>query len=97
MDPTLRPGDLAITKDVEADTIQVGDIVRYQAGSAYVVHRVVEIRSTGIDPLFITRGDANNVDDPPLEAERLEGKVILRVPKVGWISIGVRWVIDQLL
>lgn len=97
MDPTLRPGDLAITREVEADAVHVGDIIRFQVGRSYVIHRVVEIQSDGIEPLFITRGDANNVDDPPLEARRLEGKVILVVPKAGWISIGVRRLIERFL
>jgi hypothetical protein len=46
---------------------------------------------------FITRGDANNTDDPPVLASALEGKVVLTVPKIGWVTIGIRQVIGRIL
>jgi signal peptidase len=94
MEPALRAGDVVITREVPADRVQVGDVVRFQLGSSYVLHRVTEIEEDGSQIQFITRGDANNVDDAPLPESELEGKVILVVPKIGWVAIGVRRIIE---
>ncbi|NIS82345.1 MAG: signal peptidase I [Anaerolineales bacterium] len=94
MEPALLAGDVVITRDVPADRVQVGDIVRFQLGSSYVLHRVMEIQKDGSQIQFITRGDANNVDDAPLPESELKGKVILVVPKIGWVGIGVRRIIE---
>jgi signal peptidase len=94
MEPALRAGDVVITREVLADDVGVGDIVRFQLGNAYVLHRVTEIQKDGGQIQFITRGDANNVVDAPLPESKLEGKVILVVPKIGWVGIGVRRLIE---
>ena len=58
---------------------------------------MVEIENEGGRIYFVTQGDANNVLDPPLLGGQLEGKVILVVPKIGWLSIGVRRLIELIL
>jgi len=96
MRPALRAGDLVLTTDVAPEKIAVGDIVRFRVGGSYVLHRVVEIRqAAGLE--FITRGDANNVDDPPLPASAVEGRVVTVLPGLGWPSIVVRLVLQWLL
>jgi signal peptidase len=98
MRPLLQAGDLVLTVDVEPEEVVVGDIVRFREGPSYVLHRVVEIHAQG-EILFITRGDANNVADPPLPASALEGRVVRILPGLGWPSIAVRtgmqWLIDR--
>lgn len=94
MSPALQAGDVAITQDISADAVGVGDIIRFRLGGTYILHRVVAIQNDGNEIRFITRGDANNVDDPPLPASRLEGKVILVIPKIGWVGIAVRELIE---
>ncbi len=90
MTPTLAVGDLVITRDVEPGAVRVGDIIRFWQGNAYYIHRVVDIQKQGQQITFITRGDANNVDDPPVPASNLAGKVVLTIPKLGWVAIAVR-------
>ncbi len=94
MEPALKAGDVVITREVPADNVEVGDIVRFQLGRSYVLHRVTEIQKVGSQIQFITRGDANNVDDAPLPESKMEGKVILVVPKIGWVGIGIRRLIE---
>ena len=96
MSPAFVAGDLAIIRDVPADDVKVGDIIRFRRGETYILHRVVAIKRDEIGALFITRGDANNVDDPPVPASALGGKLILIIPKVGWVGIGVRRLIESL-
>ena len=98
MNPILQAGDLVLTVDVAPEEIAVGDIIRFRSGEVDILHRVVDIRDAG-GLEFITRGDANNVSDPPLPASAVEGRVVRILPGLGWPSIGVRlglqWVLDR--
>jgi signal peptidase len=98
MNPMLQAGDLVLTVDVAPEEIAVGDIIRFRSGEVDILHRVVEIRNAG-GLEFITRGDANNVNDPPLPASAVEGRVVRILPGLGWPSIGIRlglqWVLDR--
>ncbi|HKZ54077.1 MAG TPA: signal peptidase I [Anaerolineales bacterium] len=89
MEPTLHIGDVVVTSDVPPEEVQVGDIVRFRTGQAFVLHRVIEIEQRQGEVFFLTRGDSNNVSDPLLPAERVEGRLVFVVPKVGWLSIMV--------
>jgi signal peptidase len=90
MQPALELGDVVVTREVAPEEIRVGDIVRFQQGGSYIIHRVVEIEASEAGIYFVTQGDANNVADPPFSAIALRGKVIASVPKIGWVSIAVR-------
>ena len=89
--PTLEGGDLVVLQSVPIGDIHVGDIIVYgapcSAGGESVVHRVINITSTGL----ITKGDNNQHPDQYLQAEIavspitqqcLEGKVVFVIPYV---------------
>ena len=97
MSPALEAGDVVVTRDVPVEDIEVGDIIRIRHHDSYIIHRVVDIEKESGRYYFITQGDANNVQDPPILEGQLEGKVILTVPKIGWLSIGVRRLIELIL
>ena len=90
MNPMLYPGDVVITRILAPEQVQVGDVIRFHRDGIDVVHRVKEVQTNGSTPVFITRGDNNNVDDSPVMADQLEGKVVLTIPKVGWVGIFFR-------
>lgn len=90
MTPTLVAGDIIITQVVAPETIQIGDIIRFRQGKADVVHRVIDIQNENGQITFITKGDYNNVTDPPVSASQFEGKVVMVIPKIGWIAIFIR-------
>ena len=77
MEPTIMVDELIIVK--AEDSYDVGDVVVYQNGSMMVVHRIMDMDGETV----ITRGDANNMDDSPVELARIKGKVIYHIPKVG--------------
>jgi hypothetical protein len=55
------------------------------------LHRVAEIQQTESGLQFITKGDANNAPDTtPVTADQIRGKLILTIPKVGWVSIAIK-------
>ncbi len=87
MEPTINAGDIAITRPVSPDDVQVGDVVRFRQGKTAVLHRVIEIQRESGKTIFITQGDNNNTADEPWEADQLEGELVLVIPKVGWIAI----------
>lgn len=88
MSPEFDTGSLAFVKETDPLDIVVGDIItfRSQSGSdTLTTHRVVEVlREDGLS--FVTRGDANNVNDPnPVPAENVVGTVTGSVPYVGYL------------
>lgn len=91
MRPTLDVGDVAITVQTTPNKIQVGDIIQYsrQGDQAPIIHRVIEISRAGATAYITTKGDANTAPDESIIASSTQrlGKVVLIMPKIGWISI----------
>ena len=91
MRPTMDVGDMAIFRDVPADSIGPGDIIRFWRDGEMVIHRVVEVSGEGDGRLFVTKGDANREPDvAPVYPSQVRGKVVLNIPKVGWAAITVK-------
>jgi signal peptidase I len=91
MRPAMEVGDISIVISTNPSNIQVGDIIQYWQGEEMNLHRVVEIRQTESGLQFITKGDANNAaDTTPVTADQIKGKLILTIPKVGWVSIAIK-------
>jgi signal peptidase len=91
MEPELKAGDLVIVKEVSAEAIEVGDVIRFRYNGVYVLHRVIEIHDEDGQITFITKGDNNNTLDPePISAAEIEGRAVLTIPKIGLLSVGLR-------
>ncbi|WP_313810723.1 signal peptidase I [Glutamicibacter sp.] len=90
MRPTYPPGEFIVVKPVPFDQIQSGDVVTYQLESgkpAVVTHRVVgiDVKVDGSKRL-IARGDANNVDDAPVQSEQVRGRLWYSLPWLGYLN-----------
>jgi signal peptidase I len=89
-------GDMIFVKMAEPKSIKVGDIVTFAtdpSGSSHLTHRVVDIKTElngQAGHWFITRGDANNAEDPPVAADRIIGKKVFSVPGAGALIQQVR-------
>ena len=85
MFPTLLSGDKVLVKKTSLEDINSGDIVVFtDDANERIAHRIVSI-----DPPFITtKGDLQFDEDPPIEFDRVIGKLmaVLRDGKVRWIS-----------
>lgn len=91
MEPQYPPGTLVVVKPVDVSEINLGDVITYQLESGkpqVVTHRVVAVGAAADGtPLFITRGDANDADDPePVQPVQIVGELWYSVPYVGWIN-----------
>lgn len=88
--PSLKKGDLIFIKGLAGKTeLQMGDIIVFRNQKGLTVHRIVKFN----EETLVTKGDANNVEDSPVEYEEIIGKVVfmgekpLRVPLLGMISV----------
>ena len=79
MEPTYSPGDLIFVTKPEA--YAVDDIIVFQRNEKAVMHRLLSIDGNTI----VTKGDANNVADDPMDISVLKGKVVFTIPWVGHI------------
>lgn len=86
MEPTININDVVVTK--EQNSYDVDDVITYvdENGQSMVIHRVVDINSSG---KYITKGDANNASDKPVDASRVRGKLIAVLPGCGFIFSSV--------
>ncbi|OJG70181.1 hypothetical protein RV10_GL000567 [Enterococcus pallens] len=81
-------GDIVIVKLMNGSEVKEGDVVTFRVGEGdrYLTHRMVERLDelNGVPGEYIvTKGDANNSNDPPIEADRVYGKVTFVIPKMG--------------
>lgn len=87
MEPTYSVGDLLYVKEVDPDSVKVGDPITFVLNEDLVVatHRVVGIDSE--NRRFTTKGDANeNEDASPVHFNNLVGVPVFSVPMLGYVS-----------
>lgn len=79
MSGSIEPGDLIVTRS--SDSYAVGDVIMYETESGRsVTHRIITETADG----FITKGDANNIEDSnPVKLQSILGKVVYVLPGFG--------------
>ena len=89
MSPAFDTGSVIFVEPMEPEDIREGDIITYRGlgdSSLLTTHRVMGIEGSGQDLEFITKGDANDVNDPyPIPGENLVGRVVMSVPYLGFL------------
>ena len=98
MEPTYYEGDVVFIKKIDPYALQVGDIIVFEpkGGGIPIVHRIKEIVNEEDTLYFVTKGDNNAFTDSyymPLKGvpeSRVIGKPVLKVPKIGLISVYFR-------
>lgn len=92
--PEIAIKDIVVTKKVAAERLEVGDIVTFVSpdtryGGISITHRIIDKyydESLG-SYSYRTKGDNNNVADSALVPnENILGRVILKIPKLGYIQ-----------
>ena len=84
-------GDALVVHGVNADEMQVGDIIVYSVPqrSDPIIHRVVSINSTD-EITFSTKGDANFdqiVFEEKISIKQIHGKAVAKAPLLGWPKV----------
>lgn len=85
MEPTIPVGSMIFVKPVDGDEIMDGDVIAFYSSGVVVTHRVVENRQ--LENRFVTKGDANDLEDrQKIEYRDLLGKVVYHVPVLGDVT-----------
>lgn len=92
--PTIKVKDVVVTKKIAEEKLQVNDIITFispdeRLEGISVTHRIIEKiydEDKGIYT-YRTQGDNNNIaDSVPVPNSNILGKVILKIPKLGFIQ-----------
>ena len=87
MEPAIHTGSVVAVKP-EQD-YRIGDVITFLSGvktEPPITHRIYDIKVVGSEPVFITKGDANNAPDSREIAKRdIVGKVLFSIPFVGYV------------
>ena len=80
MIPKYQIGDVIIVKETDPNKIQIGDDVTYEGKTGsmkglIVTHRVVDIEEVDGKRVFHTKGIANNLEDPVISEDQINGVV----------------------
>lgn len=91
MAPQLPPGTLIVIRPTPIEDIRVGQVLTYQIRSgdpAVVSHRVVQRVFSTRDgsTSFITKGDNNDVADPPVREVQVKGTMWYSIPYLGYVN-----------
>lgn len=87
MEPQYSVGDLIYVKEVDVNTIEVGDPITFVLNENLVVatHRVIEIDAE--NQHFYTKGDANEIaDNDPVHFNNVIGVPKFSIPLLGYVS-----------
>jgi len=87
----LYMGDIVFV--VGYGEIEIGDIIIFEANKRYpIIHRVVEIKEENDQKIYSTKGDNNEdqlTSEKRITEEDILGNAVFRVPKIGWIRLGI--------
>lgn len=93
MVPTINVEDAVVVQRKEKEGLKVGDIVTFTSSDPRysgltITHRIVGIEKSKNQKVYYrTKGDNNNTEDSALVSyDNIYGKVILRIPKIGYIQ-----------
>lgn len=86
MEPVIKTGSIVVAKTF--NNYKIGDIITFELSSASktpTTHRIVEIEVIDGNPLYTTKGDANNASDRQgVLNNQIVGKVVLNIPFLGY-------------
>ena len=93
MNPTLKVNDIVIAKKVDVRELEEKDIIVFVSEDEryigkIITHRINKIKSDeNCNLMFETKGDNNNISDATLiKAENIKGKVVFKIPKLGYLT-----------
>lgn len=90
MVPTIDAGDVVVCTKNKDNKYKNGDIITYSSdlnGGINITHRIKESYVVNNKYSYKTKGDNNSTADSQIvKGERVLGKVVLRIPKVGFFQ-----------
>lgn len=89
MEPAIPEGSMLLIQETDPKSLQPGDFISFfspdpSLDGALNTHRIQQVGAEGDTLEFITKGDANFLEDQqPVAAEQVVGKVIFISPTLG--------------
>ena len=87
MEPAIHTGSAVIIKPLESYT--EGDIITFyfnRGDETPTTHRIIEVREAEGAISYLTKGDANENEDPqPVSGTSVVGKVLFSIPYLGYV------------
>ena len=94
MEPALGTGDVSVVRTIAPLEARPGDVVTFRDpddSERLITHRVREMHAQGPVVVFRTRGDANTASENWQVSSTEEiGRVVYRIPKLGWALMYAR-------
>lgn len=92
MEDTIMPGDLILTKEIDAIELKEGDVISFRTNKYTVItHRIIDIVDEEDERKYYTKGDNNNsADRDPVCNDQIEGIYRYRIPKLGAIALNLQ-------
>lgn len=91
MSPTFNVYDLIIDKTTNIDDLKAGDVITFRESNLLVTHRISKVENKAGKKSFITRGDANNIEDQAVVMpEQVQAKYIFKIPYMGFVLSKMR-------
>ena len=84
MVPKYQVGDMLLSKNVNPDTLVIGDDIVYQGKEGtfegkIITHKLIAIDEENGNKIFHTKGIANTIEDPTITREQIYGKIITKL------------------
>jgi signal peptidase I len=87
----LEMGDIVLVTG--HGNLEVGDIIIFKANKKYpIIHRIINITEENGGKIYSTKGDNNPgqlFTEKEIKEEAVVGKAVLKVPKLGWVKLGL--------
>lgn len=77
MEDAINIGDWIIVKS--GSKFKLNDVVTFEQNGEFITHRIVEVHNN----TYVTRGDANNSKDDPINKKQVIGRVVKILPHFG--------------
>lgn len=88
MSPTLHRGDLVFVRAVTFDALEGNEIVVFRTDTGLITHRVYDVDDVG--RVLRTKADASPyLDAYPISEGELVGRVVYKLPLLGYISLSL--------
>lgn len=93
MVPTIMINDGIVVQRKNHDEYNIGDIITFSSSDInyeglLITHRIVDKKEESSDSsIYITKGDNNELVDPSfVKTEAIYGKVLFKIPKLGYLQ-----------
>ena len=89
METSISKGDVVIIEKVsDVDKLKLNDVIAYRYNKIIVVHRLVKKITVNNEPIFYTKGDANNdIDNYKITSDMIIGVVNMKIPYIGYPTV----------